>query len=134
MNELTKRILENARKLLADVGWVQNQAVASKRLEDGSTVVVGYCAMGALDRASSQLLSERGEELPEHDYGQGEVGHVNNCARCAELEKVWQATGEASDRLRRAIGFLDVMDWNDAYHRQKEQVIAAFDKALEPQS
>lgn len=96
------KILIAAKDKLENVGWVQGQ---SQRYDWDTNKVIGYCALGAINVATDQLLYSR----------------------------KGKAINQAVDCLQKAIGGAkySVVAYNDNIDRTKQEVLEAFDKAIQ---
>lgn len=101
MMKTSKELLVAARSLIANVGWCQNDY----KKHDIWFDVTGYCSIGALVYGNDSKSSSNLYELAE--------------------ARLMQAIGLTETTTR------DLIGWNDAPERTKEEVIAAFDKAIE---
>jgi hypothetical protein len=93
-------VLEQARKLLVEVGWTQHAFARNSRghiLESNDPTAVCYCALGAVF-----YISPSGSPL----------------------------AGAAYKRLNAVIDGRDIVRWNDSPERKKEDVLEVYDKAI----
>jgi hypothetical protein len=115
-----REILTGARDLLAVPGaWVKRQ----KYQMGPYGGVSGYCSVGAIDMAIAQHL------------------HLAYLSIASPVDADQQEQSRrATAYLRRALGiamdpwalmFTDIPQWNDAAERTLEEVLAAFDRAIE---
>jgi hypothetical protein len=103
MNKVSniKEVLVAAKQLIERVGWTQSWFV--KRNNQGK--VIAYCAAGAINRATL-----------EEDEG----GISANRTLCAQ----------SRNHFSKVVG-TPIVEFNDAPNTTKEQVLQAFDKAIE---
>lgn len=107
MAQTAVEILHEAREILVEKGWTQGCVARDARgkiCDVGSRAAVCFCAMGAISKV-------------------------------AAFDDPLRPAKQAIIALRRAIGLTRSLQgvgaWNDAPERTKEEVIAAFDKAIE---
>jgi len=95
-------VLAEARRLISEVGWTQDaMARAAGLLIDPMAPNADcFCSVGAIKRASG-------------DTSDSAIGHHG----------AWEA-------LSRTTNSESVMEWNDTPGRTKEEVLAAFDRAI----
>lgn len=120
-----KTVLTEARRLLAEVGWVQRHFAMTKSSENLSYTEAarrlrasgrsdwceGFCASGAIGAALLTLDPVDSDE----DYGLYFEARVRVCTE----------TGDETVAGKNLLA-----GWNDAEDRSKEEVLEAFDKAI----
>lgn len=120
-----KTVLTEARRLLAEVGWVQryfamtnddehlSYLAAARRLRWSKRVdwCRGFCASSAIGTA---LFKDAPAEIAE-DYDLYALARMRVCAETGDV-----AVAERNLLAR----------WNDSEGRSKEEVLEAFDKAI----
>lgn len=111
----TVQTLTEARDLLVNEGWTQGVYFELLNDDDSSDdVVCGRCAMGALRQYDKEDHSHAVATMEVQDILLAAMRQVDND----------HPDGEDYD-------FLSVIGWNDAVGRTKEQVIEAFNLAIE---
>lgn len=106
MTQTALDVLCEAREILVEKGWTQGccaRDARGKNCDIGSKAAVCYCAVGAISHVS--------------DYSEPTRPFKQACIALRRVINIKQG--------------MSIGSWNDAPERTKEEVIAAFDKAIE---
>lgn len=100
----TKELLVEAKNKILNDGWVQR---------DLGSPSTGYCSVGALDAVVSEMLIE------------------DRATDSEALEIYIRGEDALRETLRDTGRIANIIEWNDADHRTREDVLELFDAAAQ---
>lgn len=124
----TVELLQAARKLIADVGWCQNDEMIDVNGSDLAPrqheLAVAYCMTGACSQACWFDLRDRSLLVSAVSIWSDEFYGMCDALHAALIALKVRGVPEDSR---------DIPEWNDADDRTVAEVLAVFDKAIEIQ-